>query len=272
MSKGAFARTVRPWTPGYLRRVMTDLQRVGSWLNHLVKARTRHAVHSPFVYDLIDQVLRNSTERPEFVVIEGLREELLDSDQTIRVNDLGAGSRKLDLPVRAVSDMARTALKPAKQAQLLYRLARYSQPANIVELGTSFGISTLYLAQGTEDGVVHTIEGCPQTQRIAQHHFDRMRQRNIRSFLGSFRSKLPEVLKLVLGQGLRLALIGTAIGLAGAWAVARTLRSIVPALSPPEWSTALAAAAILLLTSLVACLIPARRAAKVDPIIALRSE
>lgn len=197
MWKVALGDSKHGWTPGYLRRVRTDLQRIGSWLDHLVKARTRHAVHSPFVYDLIEHVLRNSTEQPEYAAIEGLREELLDSDQTIRVNDLGAGSRKLDLPVRAVSDMARTALKPSKQAQLLYRLARYFQPANIIELGTSFGISTLYLAQGTEEGVVYTIEGCPQTQRIAQHHFDRMRQRNIRSVLGSFRSKLPETLKRI---------------------------------------------------------------------------
>ncbi|MFZ1688405.1 MAG: class I SAM-dependent methyltransferase [Flavobacteriales bacterium] len=176
---------------------MTDLQRVGSWLNHLVKARTRHGVHSPFVYDLIDRVLRPSTDQPEFEAIEKLREELLESDQKIRVNDLGAGSRKLDLPVRAVSDMARTALKPSKQARLLYRLARYFQANDIVELGTSFGISTLYLAAGAEDGRVHTIEGCPQTQRIAQHNFDHMHQRNIRAYLGSFRSKLPEVLKRV---------------------------------------------------------------------------
>jgi predicted O-methyltransferase YrrM len=182
-------------TPGYLRRTMTDLQRVGSWLNHLIKARTRHAVHSPFVYGLTDRVLRAQFERPEFAAIEALREELLESDQNIRVNDLGAGSRKLGMPVRAVSDIAETALKPARQAQLLYRLARYFAPRNVIELGTSFGISTLYLAQGAEDATVHTIEGCPQTQRIAQHHFDRMRQRNVVAHLGSFRSRLPEVLK-----------------------------------------------------------------------------
>lgn len=174
---------------------MTDLQRVGSWLNHLVKARTRHGVHSPFVFDLINNVLRNAGEQPEYAAIEALRDELLDSDQTIRVNDLGVGSRKLDLPVRAVSDMARTSLKPARQAQLLFRLVRYFQPRHVLELGTSFGISTLYLAKGAEDGTVHTIEGCPQTLRIAQHNFDSLRQRNINASLGSFRSKLPEALK-----------------------------------------------------------------------------
>ncbi|QQR85544.1 MAG: class I SAM-dependent methyltransferase [Flavobacteriales bacterium] len=177
--------------------MMTDLQRVGSWLNHLVKARSRHGVHSPFVYDLSDRVLRAQDEPAVFGTIEVLREELLDSDQTIRVNDLGAGSRALTNNARAVSDIASTALKPERQAQLLYRLARHFAPSNIVELGTSFGISTLYLANGAPDAEVHTIEGCPRTLRIAQHNIDRLKQRNVHAHLGSFKGRLPEVLKRV---------------------------------------------------------------------------
>ncbi len=173
------------------------LQRIGSWVSHLVKARTRRAVHSPFVYALTSEVLRITDEQPEFASIESLREDLLESDQVIRVNDLGAGSRVLDLPVRSVADMARTSLKPARQAQLLYRLARYFDPATVLELGTSFGLSTIYLAYGAENAHVITIEGCPQTYRIAQHHFDRMRQRNIEPVLGSFRSRLPDVLRRI---------------------------------------------------------------------------
>lgn len=174
---------------------MSDqLRQIGSYLGHLVKARTRHSVHSPFVYDLIERVLRPQDERPEFTAIESLRDDLLRSEQTIRVNDLGAGSRVLDLPVRRVADTARTALKQPRQAQLLFRLARYFNTGEVLELGTSFGISTLYLASGAEQGRVFTIEGCPQTYRIAQHHFEQLRQRNIVAVLGSFRTKLPEVL------------------------------------------------------------------------------
>ena len=174
---------------------MSDqIRQLGSYLGHLVKARTRHGVHSPFVYDLISQVLRPSDELPEFAPIEKLREDLLESEQTIRVNDLGAGSRVFDLPVRRVSDIARSAMKPPRQAQLLFRLARYFQAEHVLELGTSFGISTLYMAKGAEDGQVLTIEGCPQTCRIAQHHFEQLKQRNIQPVLGSFRTRLPEVL------------------------------------------------------------------------------
>ena len=171
-----------------------QLRQIGSYLGHLVKARSRHGVHSPFVYDLTEKVLRPQPALPEHLAIESLRDDLLRSDQTIRVNDLGAGSHVLDLPVRRVSDIARTALKGPRQAQLLFRLARYFRPKHVLELGTSFGISTLYLARGADEGVVHTIEGCPQTYRIALHHFEQVRQHNIVPVLGSFQRRLPELL------------------------------------------------------------------------------
>ncbi len=171
------------------------LARIGSWVEHLVKARSRHGVHSPFVYALVNDVLRVDETRPDFDAIEHLREDLLASDQVIRVNDLGAGSRVLDMPIREVSAIARTALKPARQARLLAQLTRYFHPTTVLELGTSFGLTTLYLARSVEDVSVVTIEGCPQTFRIAQHHFERLRQRNIQQVLGSFRTQLPEVLR-----------------------------------------------------------------------------
>ena len=111
------------------------------------------------------------------------------------VHDLGAGSRVFNLPTRRVSDIARSALKAPKHAAMLFRLARYFQPTHVLELGTSFGISTLYLARGAADGSVVTIEGCPQTQGISLQHFERLKQRNIMPVLGSFRSKLPDVLQ-----------------------------------------------------------------------------
>ena len=171
------------------------LRQLGSYLGHLVKARTRHGVHSPFVYELMSQVLRPTGPIPECAPIEALREELLRSGQTIRVNDLGAGSRVFDLPIRRVADVARTSLKSPKHAGMLYRLARYFRPTQVLELGTSFGISTLYLARGADEGSVTTIEGCPQTQRIARRHFERMGQGNIIPVLGSFKQRLPEVLE-----------------------------------------------------------------------------
>jgi predicted O-methyltransferase YrrM len=170
------------------------LQQLGSYLGHLVRSTDRHGVHSPFVYELIAKVLRPRDVLPEFATIESLRRELLQSPESIRVNDLGAGSRVFTTETRRVADIARTALKSPKQAAMLFRLARHFRPAQVLELGTSFGISTLYLATGADDGNVTTIEGCPQAHRIAQQLFRRSGLRNIAPVLGSFQKRLPELL------------------------------------------------------------------------------
>jgi predicted permease len=91
----------------------------------------------------------------------------------------------------------------------------------------------------------------------------------IRMALGASRR---DVLRLVLGQGMRLVLLGAALGLAGAFAAARVLNSLlfgVRATDPLTWA---AATVFWLLVALLACWLPARRATNVDPLIALRCE
>jgi len=170
------------------------LQRITSYIGHWGTATDRHGVHSPFVYRLIAEVLRKDELRPEFVAIEALREELLQNDEKIRVHDLGAGSTKLKKPDRRISSIARTALKSPKEARLLNRLAQFSSGSTVLELGTSFGISTLYMSRALPDAKVFTIEGCPKTACIARSNFQQSTASNITSVVGDFRTELPKVL------------------------------------------------------------------------------
>jgi putative ABC transport system permease protein len=80
------------------------------------------------------------------------------------------------------------------------------------------------------------------------------------------------VLRLIVGQGVKLALIGVAIGLPAAFALTRWMEDLLFGVRPTDSWTYGAVAALLLLAALFACWIPARRAAKVDPMIALRHE
>jgi predicted permease len=91
----------------------------------------------------------------------------------------------------------------------------------------------------------------------------------VRMALGA---QLRDVLWLVLGKGLRLALIGTAIGLVGAFGVTRLLASVLPQLPASNLLVTLFMAALLTAIAVVACWVPARRAARVDPMVTLRNE
>lgn len=91
----------------------------------------------------------------------------------------------------------------------------------------------------------------------------------IRVALGA---QIRDILALVLGKGLRLTLLGAALGLAGSYGIARLLATIAPDLPPAESMTTLAITALLLAITTFACWLPARRATKVDPITALRAE
>ena len=81
-----------------------------------------------------------------------------------------------------------------------------------------------------------------------------------------------DVLKLIINMGLRLVIIGVAIGLAISVGIARVLVTQLWGVSPYDPATLIAVPVLLLITGLVACWIPARRAARVDPLIALRYE
>ena len=81
-----------------------------------------------------------------------------------------------------------------------------------------------------------------------------------------------DVMRLILGQGAMLAMVGIVFGLAGALALTRFLRSLLFEIKPNDPTTFMGVAILLMIVALLACYIPARRAMRVDPMVALRYE
>ena len=97
----------------------------------------------------------------------------------------------------------------------------------------------------------------------------RTREIGIRMALGA---QVSDVLKLALSQGLKLILIGVALGTGASLVASRLVKSLLLGVSATDPLTFFAIAALLTLVALLACWIPARRATKVDPMVALRTE
>jgi predicted O-methyltransferase YrrM len=153
-----------------------------------------HGMHSPFVFQFILQVLNNRSQFVPPSDIENIRKELTRDNRLLSIEDFGAGSRINKTKQRSVSELARTALKPKKYAQLLYRLVRYYQPQSVLELGTSLGITTAYLATANPEATINTIEGSLAIANVATENFTKLHLANIRQGVGNFDLLLPEAI------------------------------------------------------------------------------
>jgi len=173
---------------------MFNLRFAKDYLLHRIKAKTRHGLHSPFVYRLADTVIYDFTPKKVYAEIENLRKNLYSDSRIIKITDLGAGSQVNNNTNKKVGDIARHALKTPKLAQLLYRLAADLKPKNIIELGTCLGITTLYLQKAAPDANVYTLEGSPETAAIAKEVFKTAGEDNIELINGNFDNTLPGVI------------------------------------------------------------------------------
>jgi predicted O-methyltransferase YrrM len=170
---------------------MSRFRALQNYLRYYISASTKHDIHSPFVFELLTNVISDRRPNPAYSEIEDLRKMLLKSRREIDVLDLGAGSAQLTGNRRLIGNIASVSAKSPKYGQLLYRLCARIQPANILELGTSLGISTIYLSAACPTARITTIEGCPEIADQARAHFSRFPALPITLLEGPFRDNLP---------------------------------------------------------------------------------
>lgn len=154
-----------------------------------------HGVHSPFVFDFIKFIKNDRQQYASYARIEQCRKKLLGDSKLIEVQDFGAGSTVIKTNQRKINAIAASSLKPKKFAQLFHRMVQAYEPANIIELGTSFGISTAYMATAAPNATMYSLEGALAIATIAQENFNLLGLQNIQLIQGDFTNTLPKLLQ-----------------------------------------------------------------------------
>jgi predicted O-methyltransferase YrrM len=166
-----------------------------------------HGIHSPFVFEFITSVLNDRSRYKEYDEVEKIRRKFRSEERTILFNDCGAGSRRnrqgetITSPGRKrsgmvrIKDIARYSAVNKKFGQLLFRIVRYFKPATILELGTSLGISTMYLAMANRDTTVISIEADRNLAEIARLSVLNAGLQNVEVINDSFENALPPLIE-----------------------------------------------------------------------------
>jgi len=160
-------------------------------------AVNQYAVHSPFVFGLIKHVIKPGSPQAICGPVEQLREKLRHDRTRILKTDFGSGSGGeyvLRHEVR-ISSLAKNSSVPTRQAARLFYLIRHLEITDILEFGTSLGISTAYMAKANPSAKIVTMEGCPELAARARANFSSLKLENIEILTGNFGDILDEALR-----------------------------------------------------------------------------
>lgn len=165
-----------------------------AYLKYRQRAKSAYGLHSPFVFQLYNEVIKNKGEYYAFAEIQDLRKQLLANKTMIEVKDLGAGSRKNSSTKRSIREITKNSASQAKVGKLLFRLVNFLQPNTILELGTSLGISSSYLAKAKTNSQIYSLEACKSCLEIAKDNFIVIDVRNIQTIEGDINKSLSPTL------------------------------------------------------------------------------
>ena len=175
--------------------MISHFHSVVGFIKHSFSVQSKYKIHSPYAFRFNKEVIRNGIDYPQYSHVERVRKDMIGLARFIKRRDMGAKARAVPRDHRfvRVKDIARKSSISAKKGHFLFRLTRDLNPQNVLELGTAFGISALYMATAAPKSRIITIEGCLDSVHLAKENFEKAGTKNITVIAGTFEEKLSQV-------------------------------------------------------------------------------
>ncbi len=142
------------------------LKYIKYWL--LAKHKKGHGIHSPFIYKLIINVLNNKSNDETLNKVFDVYKKLRKSKEVLEFNEIGAGTNYKKSKKISIGKIVKRSSINRKYGKLIYNIIKYFNPKEILELGTSVGISSAYIAQAAPRSNFKSIEGIEEKIKIAK--------------------------------------------------------------------------------------------------------
>lgn len=173
-----------------------------NFILHYIQATLIDVLHSPFVFNLYQTSIKKQKANESFESIEKLRQELKKDDSIIEFIEMGAGSNFTRTKSMRVAEIASNHAKPKRVAEILHYVAKNNHCSYSIELGTSLGVSTAYLALAhreralQSDILLTSVEGNKSVIQKAQSNLVKLELDGYVNLVeGNFDIVLDEILK-----------------------------------------------------------------------------
>jgi len=150
--------------------------------------------NNPFIAQFINEILEDNRRFYAYDDIRAIREDLKTWKEPIKYREVGALSQwSGNKNKRLISDITRNSSVSEKYGELLFRLTNYFKPKNILEFGTSVGLSSLYMASGSPNSQLFTFDINEPLVRIANANFNSLKLKNAKAECSLFEQKLSKI-------------------------------------------------------------------------------
>lgn len=164
--------------------------RILEFIRFFFNSKSHFSVHSPFLFDFIEIFSKKADSQKELAFIFSYKKKIVSNCESIEIHDFGTGKRSNNTYITSIKKQAKRSLKNDSDIIILYNIVNKIKPKNILELGTSFGVSTLTMSIANPNCSIKTFEGCPNISKKAEALFKEAKVSNIQIVVGNINTTL----------------------------------------------------------------------------------